>query len=399
MPTYTYEGLNKEGKVIKGIKEAPSKTSLLMELKNAGVLVSDVTPSRTKKRISILSIFGNKKKYIPDIFFQIALLLKSGIPLVEAIKVVAESVGSERLKKFLLDVSSTVSEGSRFSVALEKYKYSLIDEMYINLIRVSENIGRLADVLLDIVVYEEEKKKAFDKIRSALVYPITVFVLGLGVVGFLLSYVVPKMEKVFSSVNREIPASTQILIFSGEFIKNYGIFIAVFLLLFMMIIRYLYTKNNIFRFKIDSKLYNIRAIREILLAKFTHVFSFLLREGLPLTDALKSASSTVNNIYLRDVILEVQEDVKGGMKMSKSMESKKIFPELFLAAVVTGESSGNLPGILERVSEFYSKKVEKFSSAFISVIEPLFIVFIGLIVGFIVISIMGPLFELNTLIK
>jgi type II secretory pathway component PulF len=93
------------------------------------------------------------------------------------------------------------------------------------------------------------------------------------------------------------------------------------------------------------------------------------------------------------------EDVKGGIKMSKSMENKKVFPELFIAAVVTGESTGNLFGILERISEFYSKKVEKLSSAFVSIIEPLFIVFIGLIVGFIVISIMGPLFELNTLVK
>jgi type II secretory pathway component PulF len=125
----------------------------------------------------------------------------------------------------------------------------------------------------------------------------------------------------------------------------------------------------------------------------------LLREGLTLTDALKSASSTVNNVFLRDALLDVMEDVRGGIKMSKSMESKKVFPELFIAAVVTGESTGNLFGILERISEFYSKKVEKLSSAFVSIIEPLFIVFIGLIVGFIVISIMGPLFELNTLVK
>jgi type II secretory pathway component PulF len=399
MPTFTYEGLNKEGKVIKGVKESPSKTTLLIELKNEGLLVSDITEVSRKKRFSIYFPFANKKKQIPDIFFQIALLLKSGIPLVESLKVVANSITSDRMKKFLLDLSASVSEGTRFSVALEKYKGSLADEVYINLIRVSENIGRLADVLLDIVAYEEEKKKAFDKIRSAMIYPLTVFILGLGVVGFLLSYVVPKMQKVFASVNKQIPTSTKLLIASGDFIKHYGFFVAVLLLLILFGLRLLYAKNKNFRMALDKKLYSFGYIREILLSKFTHVFAFLLREGLTLTDALTSASSTVNNIYLKDALLDVMEDVRGGIKLSKSMEHKKIFPELLVAAVVTGESTGNLFGILERISEFYAKKVEKLSSAFVSIIEPLFIVFIGLIVGFIVISIMGPLFELNTLVK
>jgi type II secretory pathway component PulF len=150
---------------------------------------------------------------------------------------------------------------------------------------------------------------------------------------------------------------------------------------------------------LDRKLYNFAYVKEILLSKFTHVFAFLLREGLTLTDALKSAASTVNNVFLRDALIDVMDDVRSGIKMSKSMEQKKVFPELFIAAVVTGESTGNLFGILERVSEFYSKRVEKLSTTFVSIIEPLFIVFIGLIVGFIVISIMGPLFELNTLVR
>jgi type II secretory pathway component PulF len=271
--------------------------------------------------------------------------------------------------------------------------------MYINLIIFSDNIVRLDDVLLDIVVYEEEKKKAFGKIRSAMVYPLTVFILGLGVVGFLLSYVVPKMEKIFSSVNKEMPISTKILINLGDILKSYGFIFAILILSIIFFLRYLYIKNKKFRMKIDKKLYNFTFIKEILLSKFTHVFSFLLREGLTLTDALKSGATTVNNIYIRDIILDVQEDVKTGIKMSKSMESKNIFPELFIAGIVTGESSGNLYGILERISEFYSKKVEKFSQTFVSLIEPLFIVFIGMVVGFIVISIMGPLFELNTIVR
>jgi len=159
MPTFTYEGLNREGKEIKGVKESPSKTTLLMELKNAGLLVSDISEISAKRKLTSYFPFIGKKKQLPDIFFQIALLLKSGIPLVESLKVVADSIPGEGMKKFLLDLSASVSEGIRFSAALEKYKGTIVDEVYINLIRVSENIGRLADVLLDIVVYEEEKRK------------------------------------------------------------------------------------------------------------------------------------------------------------------------------------------------------------------------------------------------
>jgi len=398
MPTFSYTGITKKGKKIKGVKDSLSKTSLLVELKQSGIFISDIEKITSKKKLPINISFGNNKNQQSDIFFQLSLLLKSGIPLVEALKIVAESVRNERLKRMLLDTSSSVSEGKKFSVALEKHKH-IIDEMHINLISISENIGRLADVLLDIAAYEEEKKKAFDKIRSAMVYPLTVFILGLGVVGFLLSYVVPKMEKVFSSVNREIPGSTKILIAVGDIIKNHGLWFTILLLILATGLRLFYSKNKDFRMAIDRKLYNLTFIKEILLSKFTHVFSFLLKEGLVMTDALKSSSRTLNNAYLQAIVYKIEDEVKGGTKLSISVKKNSVFPELFVAAIVTGERTGNLYQILNRVSEFYRKRVDKFSSTFISIIEPLFIVLIGIVVGFIVISIMGPLFELNTLVK
>ena len=398
MPTFSYTGITKKGKKIKGVKDSLSKTSLLVELKQSGIFISDIEKITSKKKLPINISFGNNKNQQSDIFFQLSLLLKSGIPLVEALKIVAGSVRNERLKRMLLDTSSSVSEGKKFSVALEKHKH-IIDEMHINLISISENIGRLADVLLDIAAYEEEKKKAFDKIRSAMVYPLTVFILGLGVVGFLLSYVVPKMEKVFSSVNREIPGSTKILIAVGDIIKNHGYWFTILLLILATGLRLFYSKNKDFRMAIDRKLYNLTFIKEILLSKFTHVFSFLLKEGLVMTDALKSSSRTLNNAYLQAIIYKIEDEVKGGIKLSTSVKKNSVFPELFVAAIVTGERTGNLYQILSRVSEFYRKRVDKFSSTFISIIEPLFIVLIGIVVGFIVISIMGPLFELNTLVK
>ncbi|MDE7169815.1 MAG: type II secretion system F family protein, partial [Mucispirillum sp.] len=154
-----------------------------------------------------------------------------------------------------------------------------------------------------------------------------------------------------------------------------------------------------FRLKADKKLFSVNLVSHVSVAKFAHVLSFQLKEGLPLTDSLHYASLIISNRYMQKVVGEVRESVQSGTRFSTAVKNAGIFPELFPAAVSTGESSGNMPELLERVNEFYSKNVDKFLSSFISAIEPVFIVFIGVLVGFIVVSIMEPLFSMNSLVK
>lgn len=397
MPSFSYSGIDALGKKVKGVKDAPSKTALLVSLRNEKVLVSDVEEVTSKRSLIQFSGFGNLSKHVPDIFFQLSLLLKSGIALVEAIQITAEGYNNIRIKKVLMDLSSKISEGKKFSQAMEEH-LNVFDEMHVSLIKVAENVGRLHEVLMDISEYEENRKKAFDKVKGAMVYPFAVLILGFIIVGFLLSYVVPKMEKVFTSAQRELPGSTKVLIALGNGLQQYGIYIFMALLLMLVAFRYFYSQQNGFRMKIDRRLFRFKIVKQIQLAKLAHILSFQLKEGLPLTDALTSSSKTLSNVYMQQTIEQVIDEVKNGMKFSAAIDRAGIFPELFQAAAVTGEKSGNLAGIMERVSEFYSKSIDKFSGTFISLVEPVFIVFIGLVVLFIVISIMGPLFELSSFV-
>lgn len=399
MPTYSFKGISKTGKDVKGVREAVSKQALTNELLSEGVFVSNImeTGEKTSSFAKVQEIFA-KKINLSDTFFQLSLLLRSGIPLVEAVKIVAKSTKEQHLKNALMESASKVSEGMRFSESLSKYP-KIFEPMYVNLIKASEQVGKLSAVLADIAVYEDDKRKNTDKIKTAMVYPMTILVMGFAVLGFLLAFVVPKMESIFSSMKQQIPASTQFLLKASDFVENYGLVLLLFLMFIIFSLRYLYRNNQKFRLEVDKKLFKMNLISHVSVAKFAHVLSFQLKEGLPLTDALHYASLVIDNKYMFNTITQVREAVQSGTKFSVAVKNTGIFPELFPAAVSTGESSGNMPELLERVNEFYSKNVDKFLTSFISAIEPIFIVVIGVLVGFIVLSIMQPLFSMNSLVQ
>ena len=399
MAAYSYKGISKTGKEVKGVREAVSRQALTSELLSEGIFVSSISDMREKQPFfARLQEMFAKKLNLSDTFFQLSLLLKSGIPLVEALKIVAKSTKEQHLKNALLESASKVSEGMRFSDSLSKYP-KIFEPMYVNLIKASEQVGKLAAVLADIAVYEEDKRKNTDKIKTAMVYPMTILVMGFAVLGFLLAFVVPKMESIFASMKQQIPASTQFLLKVSDFVSEYGLVLLLFIMFIILSIRYLYKNNNKFRLAVDKKLFKINLVSHVSVSKFAHVLSFQLKEGLPLTDALHYASLVIDNKYMFNIVSQVRESVQAGTKFSVAVRNAGIFPELFPAAVSTGESSGNMPELLERVNEFYSKNVDKFLTSFISAIEPIFIVIIGVLVGFIVVSIMQPLFSMNSLVQ
>lgn len=400
MPIYTYKGIRFDGSKVEGTLEAASKSSLINMLREQQIFVEDVRSISEKRYKSIFSFsfsFG-VKKYIPDTFFQLSTLLKSGITLAEALKIVGNQIGNKRLKKVILDIASKVSEGTKFSNVLMNYS-DIFDEIHINIIRASEDIGRLSESLENISRFEDDRKKNLDKIKTAMIYPLIVLCVGFGVVGFLLSYVVPKMQSVFSSVKQELPLSTKFLIGAGNFMKSYGLFVAAAIFIIIFLLRYFFKRNQKLRYKIDKWLTRFNLLNNISLYRFTETMSFLLMEGVVLVQAITTASNAMTNRYYKAILQKIAEEVKSGKSFSDSIKEYEEFPELLVAAIRTGERSGNLQSIFSRLSEFYIKKVEKVSNIFLATIEPLFILFLGLVVGFIVISIMSPLFELNQLVK
>jgi len=397
MPVFSYDGIDKEGKRTKGHIEAAGKNAALSKLSVSGILVSSISQASEKRKRDKFPI-SFKKRGLSDVFFQLSILLSSGIQLTNALKITADTIKDHKIKKSLMDIEEKVSSGKRFSEALMEYK-DIYTELYIHLIRTSEKVGRLSGVLLDISRFEEEKRKAGEKITSAMIYPSVVLILGLGVVGFMLTFVVPKLESIFKSAGADIPASTKLLLLTSGFLQNYGVFLFIFVLIAMIAFRKIYSAKGTFRRKVDKRLYRIAMVRDVTVSRLSHVLSFQLREGLPLVEVLTNTAEGLGNMHVKDAVLEISESVKSGRKFSDAVTSTGLFSELFVAAVATGEKSGNLPDLLDRVNTYYTRKSEQFTSRFVSVIEPLFIMFIGLVVGFIVVSIMEPLFNINTLVK
>lgn len=399
MAIYSYKGITKDGKPVKGTMRADSKSALIISLKNQGIFLeaSEELKSDKPKTWTLTFSFGIKK-YVPEIFFQLSMLLKSGVTLAEALKITGSQVSHKKVKNIILSLSSKVSEGEKLSKAMENHR-QIFDDVHINIVKASEDVGRLASSLENIAKFQEEQRRGLEKINTAMIYPLVVLSIGLGVVGFLLSYVVPKMEGIFISVGKTLPLSTRFLIILGNIIKNYGIFIGIIILFAGLILRYYLSKQNNFMNYIDHKLIKIEFLKNINLYKFSESMNFLLSEGLTLVDALKSAIGTITNRHYKNLFKDCVIEVNSGNSFSDSLKNRDEFPELLLAAVKTGEKTGSLPQIFQRLSDYYLKKVEKSTSVFLSLVEPVFILALGLVVGFIVISVMSPLFELNTLIK
>lgn len=395
MPFYLYEGIDRDGKKVKGQVEASGKNAALSRLIADGIMVSSVSDMAEKRRRFSLSL---GRRSLADIFFQLSILLSSGIQLTKALSVTAQSVRDKKMKQALLDSCEKVSGGKRFSDSLEPHT-AVFGELYIHLIKTSEKVGRLPQVLMDISRFEEERRKAGEKLTGAMIYPAVVLTLGLAVVGFMLAVVVPRLEGIFKSAGADIPMSTKMLLAVSGFIQHYGIFLFILFILGLASLGRIYASKGRMRQYADRRLYRLPFVQDITAARLSHVLSFQLKEGLPLVEALRNTAGSIGNVHVSSGIIDIAENVSAGKKFSESIERSGLFTELFTAACATGEKSGNLPELLERVNFYYARKTEQFTARFVSVIEPLFIMFIGIVVGFIVISIMEPLFSINTLVK
>jgi type II secretory pathway component PulF len=317
---------------------------------------------------------------------------------VEAVNIIVRSSKNAVEKEYLMDAASKVSEGMRFSDALDRHG-DYFEPMYVNLVKASERIGRLSEVLMDIAEYEETKTQNTDKLISAMIYPAVVLIMGLGVLGFLMAVIVPKMQGIFSSVKQELPASTKALLAIADFSKEYGGFLILFLIFLLFALQYIYRSNLKFRMRVDKRLFSFNLIAESAVARFAYILAFQLKEGLALTDSLFFAAKTVKNSYMKAVLEEARQQVLSGVKFSAAIRNAAVFPELFPAAASIGESSGTLPELLERVNVFYSKRIDKYISGVLSAISPLFIVIVGALVAFVVISIMLPLLNMSNLVE
>ena len=396
MPRYKYSGRDRKGKK-SGIVTAVSKREAMLQLKESGIRVQDVQEvpeTFLTKEITI----GNPVKLQDFVIYlrQFATLLKAGITVVESTAILAKQTESKALKRALIAVEQDLREGLPLSEAASRHK-KIFSGMFVNMIKAGEAGGNMDETLERLAVHFEKQHYTKQKIISALAYPITVGIIAIAVVIFLLVYVVPTFVEMFKDFGGELPAITQFVLSSSEFMQQYWWFVIIlFLASFMSIV--LIRNNKASKYYLDYFLLRMPIFGKILqkaaIARMTRTLSSLFSSSVPILQALSIVESIVENEVMAKVIAKSRDSLEQGKSLTEPMKKHWVFPPLVSQMIAIGEESGSLDAMLGKVADFYEKEVESATDRLKSLIEPLMIVFLASIVGTIVTSIMVPMFEI-----
>ncbi len=403
MPAFKYIAFDKNGRKKEGVLEAESISIALNSLKGKGLYPESLDTVAEHKKNGLIGIL--KKSYTrinqrerADVFFQLATLINTGISLTEALGITAEQLPNKKLKSLLLQIKDRVNEGVKFSEALSDFE-NVFSKSYVRMIEMAERTGKLSEILFKISQREEEKSSFNQKVAPVILYPLFVMLIGFGVVIFLLGYVVPKMEKIFSSFHKKLPFVTRLLVETGLIVKAYLPAILLFILIISILVNIAYLKWGTFRKKVDAMLLKIPIYRKMAVAHFISNLSFQLNAFIPLVDAVLTSSEALGNVIFKDKLKSVAEKINEGVSIEKAFEESNLFDKMFISSMATGRRSGRLPDFVRRISTYYEKKIDTTIKTFLAVLEPATILILGAIVGFIVMAIMIPLFSINQLVR
>lgn len=400
--TFVWEGINRRGQSSKGEIVALNSAYAKAQLRKQGI-----EPRRVKKAAEpLFGIGGAKKKRInaADITFftrQMATMVKSGVPLVQAFDIVADGVDNASLKQIINEIRDSVSSGNDFAAALRQHpKY--FDDLTCNLIDSGEQAGTLDSMLDKVAVYKEKTEALKAKIKKALMYPIITLLVAFGVTLVLLIKVIPSFESIFKDFGAELPAPTQFVVNLSEITQQYYLYIlAVIILVIVTTVQVLKTSEN-FRDKFQAGLLQVpilgNIIRQAAIARYARVLSTTFAAGVPLVDALDSVSGAVGNSVYRDAVIKVRKEVASGQQIHAAMRSEKVFPNMVVQMTSIGEESGALDDMLAKAASYYEDQVDNAVDNLTSLIEPAIMVFLGVVIGGMIVAMYLPIFQMGKIV-
>jgi len=411
MPVYAYRGLNTNGRNVGGIIDADSPKGARQKLRRLGVYPTDLTEQRpeqsgTQSRLSLpLDVGTWFERVAPQdlalMTRQLATLVGAGLPLVECLNALIEQVDSARQKRILSQVRERVVEGGTLADAFKAHP-RVFNELYVNMVRAGEASGALDIVLLRLADYTERASQLRNKVRSALTYPTLMAVAGGSILLFLLSYVVPKITRIFQETQQSLPTMTLVLLAVSGFAQRYWWLIVGLVLAAVIAVR-VSTRTPAGRLRFDRTVLRLpyagKLLKKVALARFSRTLSTLLDGGIPLLPSLDIVKNVVSNTVLRNAIEDGRNSIREGQSVAEPLRKSGVFPPLLVHMIAVGEKSGELESMLARAADAYDNEVEASVNSLSSIMEPLIIIFMGAIVMFIVFAVMLPIFELNELVR
>ncbi len=394
---FTWEGTDRSGKKVKGKVVAPNEQAVRAELRRQGVVAT-----RVRKQSQLFQKRGKVTPADIAVFSrQLATMLQSGIPLVQAFDIIGAGHDNPAMQKMILAIKNDVEGGTSLAKALQKHPLHF-DDLFVNLVEAGEQAGALETLLDKIATYKEKTEAIKKKIKKALFYPAAVVVVAIVVTAILLIFVIPEFEELFQGFGADLPAFTRMVIDLSNFVRDKGWLIVMALVVAVVGFVQAYKRSESLRHMLDRATLKVPVIGPILtksaIARFARTLATTFAAGVPLVEALDSVAGATGNIVYEKAVLQMRDEVATGQRLQRAMENTDLFPNMVNQMISVGEESGSLDAMASKVADFYEEEVDNAVDSLSSLLEPLIMAVLGVLVGGLVIAMYLPIFKMGAVV-
>ncbi len=396
MPTYVWKGKNRYGDTVGGERVAASKEELTRLLQKDQIQVLSVAPAKGGFKIPFLKREKVRLKELAVYSRQLSVLIDAELPLIQSLGILEEQQKNQYFKNVIKTVKEDVEAGSTLNQAKRKHPKAF-DDLYCNLIASGEQSGSLDIMLRRLAEFIEKNVQLRAKVKQAMIYPVAIVIFAVVVAIFMLWKVIPIFATIFRDLGAELPALTAFVVKLSEFVEKNIIFVFLGLIAAVLAFRY-YRGTTPGRWSTDRLLLKLplfgNLLYKVAMSRVTRTLATLISGGVPMLEALKITSTTAGNVVIEKEIVDARKLVSEGKTMAESFKASGRFPTMMLQMINVGEATGTLDEMLSKLANFYDEEVDTTVSALLSVLEPILLIFVGGIVGGLVISMYLPIFSL-----
>jgi type IV pilus assembly protein PilC len=396
MPVFTYRGVNRMGTTVAGEREADSKAALQAMLRRENINVSKLSEKGKEFNFPTFGA-GVDQRELAIFTRQFSVMIDAGLPLVQCLEILAGQQDNKTFQKILNNVRASVEGGATLSASMKLHE-KIFDPLYYNMVEAGETGGILDTILQRLSLYIEKNVKLKRAVKSAMIYPIAVLSIAAGVIILLLWKVVPIFTTLFNGLGADLPLPTRVVIAMSNFVGSiYGLLILMFLVGAIVAVKFWY-KTPAGRMAIDQIILKLPVVgivmRKIAVARFTRTLGTLISSGVPILEGLDITARTSGNAVVEKAISQTRKAVEAGRSLVEPLKETEVFPGMVTQMIGVGEQTGAMDAMLSKIADFYEDEVDAAVKDMLTAIEPIMIVFLGVVVGGVVISMYLPLFSL-----
>jgi type IV pilus assembly protein PilC len=401
MPIFIWEGTTKKNEVKKGEMEAADEVTIRGLLRRQGFKSIEVRvkPKEISEYLPFLK--GKVKEKNVVVFCRVfSTMINAGLPLIQCLDLLAQQEQNKNFAKIIRSIKEDIEGGTSLTNALRKYP-QIFDELFVNLIAAGEAGGMLDVILERLSNYMEKAMRLKRRVKGAMTYPIAVLVISISVVSLLLLKVIPVFKKMFEGMGGQLPGPTQFLITASEFTQHYFIYmVAVSVVLYMAFLRFYKTEKG--RLAVDSMLLKLPVfgmlLKKVAVAKFSRTLSTMMTSGVPILEGLTIVSKTSGNKVIENALMKTRQSISEGRSIAEPLAETDIFPPMVIQMISVGEATGALDSMLSKIANFYDEEIDVAVDSMTALLEPVMMVFLGGIVGGMIVAMYLPIFKLASVV-